>query len=194
MNSFFHIKRFLFNKALRILLLTDGVVLFSAAMLGPIYALYVEKVGGDLLNASMAGGVFALAAGITVLVSGRFSDRIKRDELIVVAGYIVIGIGFLLYTLVSSVWWLLAVQALIGFGEAIYVPAYDALYTRHLDHKKTGTEWGAWEGMKYFATAIGALAGGFLVTKFGFNTLFVTMAGFCFISAVYVLHLPKKTL
>lgn len=194
MNSLFHIKRFLFNKALRILLLTDGLILLATAMLGPIYALFVDEIGGDLLNASFAGGTFALAAGITVLASGRLSDKIKRDDLVVVTGYVIIGTGFLFYTLVSSIWWLLLVQALIGFGEAIYAPAYDALYSRHLDRHKTGTEWGAWEAMKYFATAIGAITGGLLVTKFGFDFLFITMAMFCFISAAYIYNLPKKTL
>lgn len=57
------------NRATHILLATNGAVLISAAMIGPIYALIVERVGGDLLDASIAGGVFALAAGITTFLS-----------------------------------------------------------------------------------------------------------------------------
>ena len=76
-----HTKYFLFNKALRILLMTDGLVLLATAMLGPIYALFVEKVGGSLLDASFAGGTFAVAAGITVLISGKITDKVKQKEL-----------------------------------------------------------------------------------------------------------------
>ena len=47
--------RQLFNKAIRLLLLTNGFILLAGAMLGPIYALFVERVGGDLLHASLAG-------------------------------------------------------------------------------------------------------------------------------------------
>ena len=104
------------------------------------------------------------------------------------------GIGFLLYTQVNSIWFLLLVQVLIGFGDAIYNPAFDALYSEHLDGGKDGTEWGAWEALNYYATAVGAFIGGFIVTKFGFNPLFIIMGILCFSSALYVYFLPKKTL
>lgn len=187
-------RHFLFNRALRIMLITNGLILIAGAMLGPIYALYVEKVGGDLLDASLAGSVFALVAGITVLLCGRYSDRIKQKRLIVSLGYGIMGIGFLLYTLVDSIIFLLLVQMVIGLGEALYNPPFDAIYSEHLDGGQFGTEWGAWEAMKYFSTALGAILGGVIVTKFGFNPLFVIMALLCFTSAFYIYFVPRKVL
>lgn len=187
-------KRHLFNKALRILLVTNGFVLLAGAMLGPIYALFVEKIGGDLLDASITGGIFALAAGITTLIAGRYADKVKREELIVAAGYALMGIGYILYLFVNSIWFLFAVQILIGFSEAFYSPAFDAVYSKHLIKKKSGREWGAWEAMNYFSIAIGAIVGGLLAKYFGFNTLFVAMAALCFVSTSYIWRLPKKVL
>jgi len=182
------------NKPLRILLVTNSMILFSTAMLGPIYALFVEKVGGSLLDAGFAGGVFALAAGITVIFSGRYSDKIKQSELVVVFGYIIIGSGYLLYTQVNSIWMLLLVQVLVGFGEAIYSPAFDSIYSQHLSLTKAARQWGAWEATNYFSIAIGAVFGGFIATVFGFKILFFIMATLCFASAVYIIRLPRKTL
>jgi len=187
-------KQLFFNKALRILLSTNAMILMTAAMLGPIYALFVEKVGGDLMDASIAGGIFALAAGLTTLVSGKYSDKVKENELIVVLGYSIMGIGFLLYFWVNSIIFLFMVQAIIGLGEAIYSPAFDAVYSKHLDGHKSGTQWGAWESMNYFPTAIGAIIGGGLVTLFGFQPLFVIMAMLCFSSALYIYHLKRSIL
>lgn len=192
--SYFNFKRFLFNKALRILLATNGMVLLASAMLGPIYALYVEKIGGNLLEASITGALFAFVAGTTVLISGNYSDRIKRKELVVVFGYILVGIGFILYTQVNSIWFLLIVQVIIGFGGAIYNAPFDALYSEHLSEGKDGSQWGAWEAMNYYVTAIGAFVGGIIVTEFGFNPLFIIMALLCFLSAIYVYRLPKRVL
>lgn len=73
-------KKFLFNRASRILLITNGIILLASAMLGPIYALYVQKVGGDLLDASLAGSVFAFIAGITVLLSGKYSTSFRKRK------------------------------------------------------------------------------------------------------------------
>lgn len=46
------------KKQIKILLFTDGLVLVAAAMLAPIYAIFVEKIGGDLLDASLAGAIY----------------------------------------------------------------------------------------------------------------------------------------
>ncbi|MCB9802949.1 MFS transporter [Candidatus Nomurabacteria bacterium] len=183
-----------FNKALRILLSTNALALMAGAMLGPIYALFVEKVGGDLMDASIAGGIFAFVAGLTTLISGKYSDRIKQNELIVVLGYSIMGLGFFLYFWVDSIIFLFIVQAIIGLGEAIYSPAFDAVYSKHLDGHKSGTQWGAWESMNYFTTAIGAVVGGAIVTFLGFQTLFIIMSLFCFSAAFYIYHLKRNVL
>ncbi|MEK9209214.1 MAG: MFS transporter [Patescibacteria group bacterium] len=184
----------IFNKAIRILLVTNGLILIAGAMLGPIYALFVEKIGGDLLDASLSFSVFMVTAGVVTLISGKFSDKLKESELVVVWGYIVMGVGFFSYTLVNSLWSLLLVQVLIGLGEAIYNPAFDALYSKHLDGHKAGREWGVWEAMNFLVAALGAIAGGFLATKFGFNAMFITMGLLCFASAIYIFRLPRRVL
>lgn len=188
------IDKLIFKKPLKILLVTNGLILIASAMLGPIYALFVDQVGGDLLDASLAGAAFSLAAGFTVIISGKITDKIKEQELILVLGYIVMGIGFFLMTLVNSIWLLLLVQVIIGFGEAIYVPAFDAVYSKHLDDDNLGSQWGAWESMNYFTAAAGAIIGGYLVTKWGFSPLFVLMAILSISSGVYIYRLPRKLL
>jgi len=192
--SFFRVRRLPFNKALRILLVTNALILLAEATLGPIYALFVEKVGGSLLDASLAGSVFALSTGTAMLISGKLSDKIKQREVVLSLGYITIGIGFSLYTQVNSVLTLLLVQILIGLGTAIYAPSFDAVYSKHVDEHKEAYEWGAWESTYYFASAFGAFIGGVVVTLFGFNTLFIIMATLAFASAIYIYFLPRKLL
>lgn len=183
-----------FNKALLILLWTNGLVLMAGAMLGPIYAIFVERVGGDLMDASIAGGIFAFVAGITTLLSGKYSDHMKQSELAVSLGYVIMGIGFLLYLWVESTLFLFVVQGIIGLGEAIYSPAFDATYSRHLTVSRSGMQWGAWESINYFTTAAGAIIGGIIATAFGFQALFVAMAALCFGSAFYIYHLKRNVL
>lgn len=182
------------NTALRILLITNGLVVFSAAMLGPIYALFVRDIGGDILDTGLAASVFTATAGIVVFLSGKFSDRIRENELIVAVGYVIMGTGFLLYTQVDSVAQLLLVQVFIGLGEALYSPSFDALYSKHLDPKRSGAQWGTWESMNYFSVAFGALAGSTVASLFGFQTLFVVMACSAYVSALYIYFLPRRVL
>ena len=180
--------------ALKVLLLTNGLVLLSAAMLGPIYALYVQEIGGDILDTGIAAGVFTATAGIVVYFFGRLSDRIRENELVVALGYTIMGLGFLCYTYVETMLGLLLVQVIVGLGEAVYSPSFDALYSKHLDPKHSGSQWGAWESMNYFALSIGALLGSAIAAFLGFTTLFIIMSSFCFVSAAYIYFLPRKTL
>lgn len=186
-------KRFL-NKALKILLITNGLILLAGAMLGPIYALLVERIGGNLLNASLSWGVFALVAGVVTLISGKFSDKIKENELMVFAGYIIMAIGFFLYLFADSIAFLFVIQGIIGFGEAIYVPSFDAIYSKHLTKKREGGQWGVWEAIRHFSVFVGAVVGGFIAFKFGFNVLFITMGAISLISGFYILFLNRKVL
>jgi predicted MFS family arabinose efflux permease len=183
-----------FNHALRILLSTNALILLAAAMLGPIYAIFVERIGGDLMDASLAGGIFALVAGIVTLISGKYTDRIKEQEIVVIVGYLIIGCGFMVYSVVNSIAGLFLVQAIIGIGEAIYSPAFDAVYSKHLSVSKSGAQWGAWESMNYFTSSAGAILGGIIVTVFGFNALFFLMTALCFLSAFYIYRLPRRVL
>lgn len=180
--------------ALRILLATDGLVLFSGAMLGPIYALFVRDIGGDILDTGLAASVFTATAGCVVFLSGKLTDRVKETELLVAIGYIIRGTGFLGYLMVDSVATLLVVQALIGAGEALCSPAFDALFSRHVEPGKQGVQWGTWEALNYFALAFGALMGSVVVHAFGFPILFMAMSALTLLSAFYIFRLPRRAL
>ncbi len=187
-------KKNTFNRAIRILLTTNWIILLAAAMLGPIYALFVEEIWWSLLDASIAWATFALAAGIMTLISGKLSDRIKENKIIVVIWYLLIWLWFFLYIRVDSIIFLLIVQVLIWFGEALYSPAFDNEFSRNLDKGKAGRERGARESINYFATAIWAILWWFIVTQFWFSLLFLIISILCVGSAIYVLVLPKKVL
>ncbi len=180
--------------ALKVLLITNGLVLLSAAMLGPIYALFVQDIGGDILDTGIAAGVFTATAGIVVYFFGKLSDHIRGNELVMALGYAIMGIGFLLYTQIETMIGLLLVQVVIGLGEAVYSPSFDALYSKHLDPKHSGSQWGAWESMNYFALSLGALLGSVTAAFLGFTTLFIIMSSFCFASAAYIYILPRRVL
>lgn len=182
------------NKGLVVLLSTNSLILLAGAMLAPIYALFVEEIGGDLLDASYAAAAFALAAGITTMISGKFSDKIRETEYIMIAGYAIMALGFYLLSIVDTIALLLISQVIIGLGESVYSPSFDALYSRHLDKGKAGSEWGLWESMNYFTAATGAIIGGVIAFNFGFDILFLLMSGLCVMSVIYLVCIPRKIL
>lgn len=181
------------NRPLRVILATNILVLVAAGMLAPIYAVFVERIGGDLLDAGIAAALFAVAAGFTTLIAGRFSDRAKHKEFIVAASYLLTGVGFLLYLWVGTVWQLFALQVAIGLVQASYTPAFDGLYTAFIgSRKQASSRWSLWEASNYFSIAIGAFLGAAVVTFWGFDALFIFMATLCFAAGGYVFLVRRK--
>ena len=174
------------EKGTKILLLTNGLILISSAMIAPIYAIYVEKIWWDLMDASIALWLFALTAGIITLLSWNFTDRLKNKTYIIIFWYVLIWIGFFLYTIVDSIMFLFAVQILIWIWEAIYSPPFDALYWESLKDKEKWFGWWIWEFTNYITIAIWAFTWWIMVTYLWFNSIFISMWILCFSSAFYL--------
>lgn len=181
------------QRALKILLFSSAFFMLAGGLFGPIYAIFVEEIGGDILDAGIAYSLFALAAGVLIFIISRWEDHVKHQEKFVVLGYMLSVIGFSGYLLIRNPIDLFAVQIIFGIGEAVGTPAFDGLYSKHLDRGKFASEWGLWESMYRILTAVAAAAGGILASFYGFHALFVimlllSMAGL----VISFLLLPKK--
>lgn len=178
----------------KVLLLSDAFYLFSGGLLGPIYALFVEKIGGDLLDASSAFALFMLTAGIVVLVLAFWEDKSKHLRKFVIAGYGIHVLGSAMYLLVDSPLMLFIVQAVLGIAVALKDPAYDALFSLS-ERKHLALAWGEWESVDYITLGLGALLGGFIANTFGFGVLLFCM--FLFSTAAFIVAmklLSKNTI
>jgi len=61
------IRQIFMKRGLRFLLIADAWVNLALGMIGPIYAIFVEQIGGDILDASWAYFTYMLTAGIAPL-------------------------------------------------------------------------------------------------------------------------------
>jgi DHA1 family multidrug resistance protein-like MFS transporter len=196
MNYKHHTKTIFTNKALLSLLLSNSAILISLGMLVPIYALFVEQVGGSALSAGLTGGALAFASAIAALLSGKIIDKVPHDKTryFLVLGWSLIGASALLYLLVDNIAALFLVQILFGFVKTISSPAFDTLYARHLDKSSAGQEYGIWEASFFVTAGIGSVLGGLIVTQFGFDGIFISMSVLAFMAAAYIAALKKEVL
>ncbi|MFC1663463.1 MFS transporter [Patescibacteria group bacterium] len=182
------------DAALKILLITNAMVLLAGFMLGPIYALFVTDIGGDILDAGWAWAIYAMAAGVTVYILSKVENKHKHKEKFLVAGYLIMATGFFGYIFVHSIFTLFLVQIIIGLGEAMYIPVYDGLYSKHLSRGNKTYEWGIWESMNYIVTGVGAIIGATIAKVSGFESLFIFMGCLSLLAAVFIMLTPRKIL
>lgn len=159
----------------KILLLASIFAAIPAGLIGPIYAIFVNQIGGDILAASVSWSIFSLVLGVLILVFGLLEDDKLNKKAMVVIGYSIMAIGNLGYLFVSNVFQLFIVQAVLGIGGAVLTPAWDAIYSMQVDKKKGSSQWAYWEGGTRIVFSAATIVGGVVVTLYGFNALFILM-------------------
>jgi DHA1 family multidrug resistance protein-like MFS transporter len=182
------------NKALSVLIYTGGTIYLTAAMSGPFYAIYVGNVGGDIEVAGMAVALLFFVRGLASIIIAKFENKFKETEFFLIAGGLLRSLGFAGYIFAREPIHLGYISFILGIADAIIYPAADALFSRHVKKGQDVAQWGWWEVMESWGTALGALLGGFIASIFGFNAVFFSMALISTINALVILILPRKIL
>lgn len=165
---------------------------FAMGMLGPIYAIYVQNIGGDILAVGTAWSIFMIVSGVGIYFMGQIEDRIKNDRKEIILGYVIMSIGLLGYIFVSNIYQLFVIQVILGISTVISTPAKDSFYTKYLDKGKYDSEWAAWEGSWYTVTGLAALGGAYLVKVYNFQILFVVMFVLSIVGLILIIQLKDK--
>lgn len=173
------------SKTVKILLLGANIWYFGEGMLGPLFAVFAEKVGGDILDITWAWATYLVITGIFYIVVGRLLNNKGYKVKVMVLGYSLNALFTFAYLFVDSPFTLFLVQAGLGMAEAIGTPAWDALYARNLDEELDSYAWGLSTGQSQIVTGIAFGLGGLITHFISFQVLFITM-GFIQITAAIV--------
>lgn len=170
----------LVNKVIRILVLGD-IMFFSAfGLIGPIFAIFVTNQisGATIATVGFAATINLLTRALLQMPVARYIDRHKGEKddfYFMVAGSTLISIVPFIYLFVETPIHLYMAQVVLGIGGALTNPGWFAIFTRHIDKGKEGTEW-TLENVGIGLVSAGAAAlGGIFAERFGFHNLFLTV-------------------
>ncbi len=176
----------------RILLGAYSFFLLAGGLIAPLYAVYVENIGGDLLTAGSAYAVFSIVLGVMTFIISRFEDRIKKPEILIVLGYLMMCFGYAGYLLVSEPWHLFIIEVLFGIGAAIANPPWDMIYAKEMSRSKGMSHWGVIESMNGIGAGIAAFFGGLIAKFYGFHSLLWIMMQLALIGLIISTFLLVK--
>lgn len=177
------------SRAAKILLVSSMFAHFAFEALGPIYAIFVKEIGGDILEAGAAYGVFMIVSGIFIFTIGRASFFRNNLHGAVVLGYGMLTLGEAGYLFVEKPPHLFIVQIILGIATGILEPSWDAVYASNLDEEKAAIHWSLWAGGRNLATGLAAFAGAAIVAAYSFTALFVVMLAFNIVALTIVSRL-----
>lgn len=177
------------NPVIRFLILSDTILIGAAGLLGPIFALFIEQFidGGNEAVAGIAAGIYLFSRSVLQIPIAHIIDKIRgeRDDFWLMFIF-TICMAFipLLYLIIKTPMQLYLVQFIFGFFTAFTFPAYMAIFTRHIDKNKEGTEWGIYFTLTDIAGAALAGIGGYIAVSVGFPALIITVVILSFIGSL----------
>lgn len=176
------------NIVVRFLIVSDVLLVGAAGLLAPIFALFIEGfiVGGNAAVAGTAAAIFLFTRSIFQIPIATFIDKVRGEKddysLMLIFSYLM-AIVPILYLFISQPWQLYGVQFLLGLFTAFTFPSYMAIFTRHIDKNKEGTEWGVYFTLTDLSSAALAAIGGYLAETAGFGMVIGLVVAFSIIGA-----------
>jgi MFS family permease len=179
------------NPVVRFLILSDMIFVGASGLLGPIFALFIENFieGGNEAVAGLAVGIFLITKSVFQIPIAHIIDKIrgeKDDFWVLVIFSVLAALTPILYLFVRTPIELYFVQFLLGIFTALTFPTYMAIFTRHIDKDKEGTEWGVYFTLTDLASAALAALGGYIASVNGFRPLIVAVAAMGFVGAMFL--------
>ncbi len=186
------------NKIERTLLIGNSLWALSAGLLGPLFAVFAERVGGDVLDISWIWALFLIVSGLGIILVGKISDRFSlyTKMLLMLLGFALNALFSFGYLLVHAPIHLFIVQIGLAFSSIFANPTWYALYDKYSgDGAEDGSFWGYATGTQSMLAGFSLAVGGYIVSLFSFEVLFITMGSIQTIATIYqakILRLYKS--
>ncbi|NHC37761.1 MFS transporter [Scytonema millei] len=180
------------QKNLKILLYSSNIWYLGEGMFAPIFGLFTQKIGGNILDISGIWAAYLVATGIFTILVGKLSDRNISKAKLMIIGYALNAIFTFCYLFASSQLSLFVVQIGLGIASALATPTWNALYAQYEDRGNAGQIWGMADGQSKVMTGLAVVLGGVIVNWLSFNALFITMGTIQVIATLYSIQLLKQ--
>jgi MFS family permease len=169
----------------KVLLWSSNLWQLGAGMLGPLFAVFAEEVGGNILDISWVWAVYLMVTGVGIVLVGRIGD-VRGHFPLMMLGYGLSSLATFAYLLVDSPLDLMVVQVVQGVALALSQPTWLALYDRFSgDGSRDGYSWGLSSGEGYIFSGLAIIAGGSIVYYSSFEILFIVMGTILALATAY---------
>lgn len=189
---------FKMNKVLLYAYLAHWTASLSFGFFLPFVAVFIlqQIAGGSAEIIGYATGIHMIIRFCSEFPGGIFLDEAckknpKRTFYFFSAHMFANSALIFSFLFITFPWQLYLVQILRGLISGFTIPSIMVVFSRYLNRDHAGKEWGMLGGMTGLLYGIGSPVGGILITRFGFQFLFIFAGVIHFIAALISLLMLK---
>ncbi len=185
------------NKIVKTMIYSDFLLISAGGLLTPIYAIFVTKqiAGATIAAVGFTTTIYWVVKSLAQIPVSWIADKFKGeadDYAFMIAGSLLTSAVPLLYFLFATkVWHIYLLEGLNGFGAAMMVPTWLAIYGRHIDKGKENTEWTLHSNAVGFGYAAAASIGGLMAQHFGFRVIFLLVSAMMFLGTLVLVIIKQ---
>ncbi|MBI3442618.1 MAG: MFS transporter [Candidatus Sungbacteria bacterium] len=167
------------NNVILIIIFSQFIFTAAAGLTTPLFAVFVlENIGGSAITVvGFAVAIYWICKSLLQIPIARRLDRISGemdDHNAMLAGACIFTLATFLFYFSHEVWHIYALQVLMAIGDALFIPPFYAIFSRHLDHEHIGFEWSLFSSFSVGAgSALGGIFSGLLATITGIRVMFL---------------------
>lgn len=183
------------NKTLKLLMISDILVLTGFGLIDPILAIFVNDhlVGGTIFAAGFASTLFLITKSIVQLPFSRHVDRQRNKKTWLIIGTILIAIVPFLYIIATDVSTIYVAQVVHGIGSGLAYATWLGLWSTNLDRNKESFQWSLYSTVIGIGTALSAVVGAAIAELVGFGYTFLAVGVMSMIGCLILFYLDSET-
>jgi MFS family permease len=187
------------NKVVKILILSDLALLTGFGFVTPVFAIFLTDhiKGGTVEVAGFAAAIYWIINSLVMIPIGHYLDKRpgEKDDLwFVIIGNLLAVLSVVGYIFSKLPWHIYLCQGIYGLGMAMNIPAYTAIFSRHIEKGKEAFPWGVRGALTGIGSSVAGALGGVIAYNFGFTNLFIGVIVFLILSALLPFLISKQML
>jgi len=145
--------------------LGDAIRYLSMFITFPFFSLYIQVLGGSMVDIGLVNSLRPLAALFMYPIAGHLADRYSRVKIIAISGYVNAAL-YLIFAL-SPDWRFLAFGNFLMGLMVFQFPAMNALMADSLPSKQRGIGYSLWIAIPSAVGILSPYLGGYIITLLG---------------------------
>lgn len=187
------------NRIVRFFIFADLLLWSGWGFIDPLFSIFVIKniAGATLLSIGTLATIYWITKGFLQIPISIFLDKTdgERDDFYaMIFGLMISSVAAFSLMLAKTMNHVYFIEFIKSLGFALYIPAWSAIVSRHLDKDRMAFEWALSSSSVSFGIGTAGFLGGAVANLYGFNFLFLLVGLFGLFSSSILLFVPDLIL
>ncbi len=187
------------NKVVKFFIIGDLLLWSGWGFIDPLFSIFVVNsiAGATILSLGYLAVIYWVTKSCLQIPVSLFLDKTggeKDDFYALIFGLLISGVASFSFMAAKTITEVYIIQLIKAVGFALYIPAWSAILTRHLDKGHSAFEWAVSSSSVGLGIGLAGFLGSLIANFSGIRTVFLVTGLMSIISAGFLLLVPDLIL